>query len=71
MFRRQFLFGATAGALLGSKIIGNFRKPAEFCWRILALKRFWTNNTIVGGLAFGLIGVELAKKIVGHKESTG
>lgn len=33
--------------------------------------RFWTNNTIVGGLAFGLIGVELAKKIISHKESTG
>jgi len=64
------LIGATAGALIGSKLIGNLENPAVFL-NDFNLKRFWINNTIVGGLAFGLIGVELAKKIVGHKESTG
>ncbi|WP_411811645.1 prolipoprotein diacylglyceryl transferase [Chryseobacterium scophthalmum] len=64
------LIGATAGALIGSKLIGNLENPYVF-FNDFNLKRFWTNNTIVGGLAFGLIGVELAKKIVGHKESTG
>lgn len=64
------LIGATAGALFGSKLIGNLENP----YRLLEhfdFKTIWTNNTIVGGLAFGLIGVELAKKAVGHKESTG
>lgn len=64
------LIGATAGALIGSKLIGNLENPYVF-FNDFNFKRFWTNNTIVGGLAFGLIGVELAKKIVGHKESTG
>ncbi|UMQ40643.1 prolipoprotein diacylglyceryl transferase [Chryseobacterium sp. Y16C] len=64
------LIGATAGALLGSKLIGNLENPYKL-FEHFDVKTFWTNNTIVGGLAFGLIGVELAKKIVGHKESTG
>ncbi|WP_343611214.1 prolipoprotein diacylglyceryl transferase [Chryseobacterium oranimense] len=64
------LIGATAGALIGSKLIGNLEDPYTL-FEHFSFKRFWTNNTIVGGLAFGLIGVELAKKIVGHKESTG
>lgn len=64
------LIGATAGALIGSKLIGNLENPYVF-FNDFNFKRFWTNNTIVGGLAFGLIGVEVAKKIVGHKESTG
>lgn len=64
------LIGATAGALLGSKLIGNLENPHKL-FEHFDFKTFWTNNTIVGGLAFGLIGVELAKKVVGHKESTG
>lgn len=64
------LIGATAGALIGSKLIGNLENPYQLFGNFNFI-RFWTNNTIVGGLAFGLIGVELAKKIVGHKESTG
>jgi prolipoprotein diacylglyceryltransferase len=64
------LIGATAGALIGSKLIGNLENPYKL-FENFDFKTIWTNNTIVGGLAFGLIGVELAKKIVGHKESTG
>ncbi|UOU99331.1 prolipoprotein diacylglyceryl transferase [Chryseobacterium daecheongense] len=64
------IIGATAGALFGSKLIGNLENPSAL-FQNISLKEIWSNNTIVGGLAFGLIGVELAKKIVGHKESTG
>ncbi|GEN68742.1 prolipoprotein diacylglyceryl transferase [Chryseobacterium rhizosphaerae] len=64
------LIGATAGALIGSKLIGNLENPYTL-FENFSVKRFWSNNTIVGGLAFGLIGVELAKKIVKHTESTG
>ncbi|EJL75157.1 prolipoprotein diacylglyceryl transferase [Chryseobacterium populi] len=64
------LIGATAGALFGSKLIGNLENPYAL-FEKFSLKEIWSNNTIVGGLAFGLIGVELAKKIVRHKESTG
>lgn len=64
------LIGATAGALIGSKLIGNLENPYKL-FENFNLKNIWSNNTIVGGLAFGLIGVEVAKKIVRHKESTG
>ncbi|WP_336716501.1 prolipoprotein diacylglyceryl transferase [Chryseobacterium mucoviscidosis] len=65
------LIAATLGALLGSHIIGSLERPydlmkAENVWIYI-----WLNNTIVGGLAGGLIGVELMKKIIGKKESTG
>ncbi|MGE8432797.1 prolipoprotein diacylglyceryl transferase [Chryseobacterium joostei] len=64
------LIGATAGALVGSKLIGNLENPYLMFDRF-SVQRFWSSNTIVGGLAFGLLGVELAKKVVNHKESTG
>jgi len=64
------LIGATAGALIGSKLIGNLENP-YLLFNDFNIQRFWTNNTIVGGLSFGLIGVELAKKIVGYQKSTG
>ncbi|UCA58422.1 MULTISPECIES: prolipoprotein diacylglyceryl transferase [Chryseobacterium] len=64
------LIGATAGALFGSKLIGNLENPYTM-FENFSFQKFWSSNTIVGGLAFGLLGVELAKKLVGHKESTG
>lgn len=64
------LIGATAGALIGSKLVGNLENPYAL-FEDFSFGKFWSNNTIVGGLAFGLIGVELAKKVVGHKKSTG
>lgn len=65
------LVGATAGALLGSKFIGNLENPFAFFNQEFNFQKFWSSNTIVGGLAFGLLGVEIAKKIVGYKKSTG
>ena len=65
------LIGATAGALIGSKLVGNLENPFSLLEQPFDFKTFWKNNTIVGGLSFGLIGVELAKKIIGHKDSTG
>lgn len=64
------LIGATAGALLGSKLIGNLENPFTI-FENPSFQKFWSSNTIVGGLALGLLGVELAKKVVNHKESTG
>ncbi|MFV0344672.1 MAG: prolipoprotein diacylglyceryl transferase [Bacteroidales bacterium] len=65
------VIGATGGALIGSKLIGNLEHPEILFNNPFSLKRFWMNNTIIGGLSFGLIGVELIKKAIGHKESTG
>ncbi|WP_379967503.1 prolipoprotein diacylglyceryl transferase [Epilithonimonas sp. UC225_85] len=67
----SILVGATAGALFGSKLIGNLENPTAILSPDFTFIKFWTSNTIVGGLAFGLIGVEIAKKIIGSKKSTG
>ena len=42
------LIGATAGALIGSKLIGNLEKPSALFGSDFSFVRFWTNNTIIG-----------------------
>lgn len=65
------ILGALLGALIGSKLIGTLEDPTAFLKSENPFLYFWTSNTIVGGLSFGLIGVEISKKIIGYKESTG
>jgi len=67
----SIIIGALIGALLGSKIIGTLEHPQALFEVKNPFIYFWTSNTIVGGLTFGLIGVELTKKLIDHKESTG
>ncbi|MGV0919635.1 prolipoprotein diacylglyceryl transferase [Empedobacter falsenii] len=67
----SIIIGALIGALLGSKIIGTLENPQALLDAKNQFLYFWTSNTIVGGLTFGLIGVEITKKIIGRKESTG
>jgi len=67
----SIIIGALIGALLGSKIIGTLENSQALLDAKNQFLYFWTSNTIVGGLTFGLIGVEITKKIIGHKESTG
>lgn len=68
--RLSIIIGAIFGAFLGSRIFGILENPAftfspEYIIRLLNVK------TIMGGLFGGLLGVELAKKIIGEKHSSG
>lgn len=65
------LIAATLGALIGSHLIGSLERPDDLIKASDTWMYIWLNNTIVGGLAGGLIGVEIMKKIIGKKESTG
>jgi len=65
------LIAATLGALIGSHLIGSLERPDDLIKASDTWMYIWLNNTIVGGLAGGLIGVEAMKKIIGKKESTG
>ncbi|VTR47077.1 prolipoprotein diacylglyceryl transferase [Sphingobacterium thalpophilum] len=65
------LIAAALGALVGSHLVGSLERPAELLAASNIWRYIWFNNTIVGGLAGGLIAVELMKKIIGKKESTG
>lgn len=73
--RLWILIGATLGALIGSRVLGMLEAGPKLFdvqqewWRwLLAL---FGSKTIVGGLLGGLIGVELIKKIIGEKSSSG
>lgn len=67
--RLSILIGAIFGALILSRLMAFFENP------IVHYEQGWlsilNNKTIMGGLFGGLLGVELAKKIIGEKQSSG
>lgn len=68
--RLSIIIGATVGAFLGSRIVGILENPSLQLspQNILVLLN---TKTIMGGLFGGLLGVELCKKIIGEKSSSG
>jgi phosphatidylglycerol---prolipoprotein diacylglyceryl transferase len=70
--RRQTIFiFAAAGAFLGSRIIGALENPINFFQSSHPLLYLFSAKTIVGGLLGGLLCVELGKKYIGEKYSSG
>lgn len=67
--RLSIILGAIFGALFLSRSIAFFENP------VLHYEQGWlsilNNKTIMGGLFGGLLGVELAKNIIGEKQSSG
>ena len=62
---------AVAGAALGSKLLFWFEDP-ELAWHNLHnIAYLMGGKTIVGALVFGLISVELIKRYIGVRQSTG
>lgn len=68
--RLSIIIGATLGALIGSRIIGFTEYPfinySENTWIELL-----NAKSIMGGLFGGLLGVEIVKKVIGEKSSSG
>lgn len=66
-------FAALFGGLFGSKLGMALFVPPEELARLgyAALAFDFTGKTVVGGIAGGYLGVELAKKLVGVRHSTG
>ena len=69
--RIWIIIGAIFGALAGSRILGALEKPLELWSSNNPLLYIYLNKTIVGGLTGGLIGVEVMKKVIGEKTSSG
>lgn len=72
--RLWIFIGAAAGGLIGSRVAGVLENPAFMFsaagWSEKILYIF-SNKTIAGGLLGGLLGVELTKKIIGVRSSSG
>lgn len=67
--RLSIIIGAVFGALLLSRVIAFLEDPVtHYAQGWLSII---SNKTIMGGLFGGLLGVELAKKIIGEKQSSG
>ncbi len=68
--RLSIILGAALGALIGSRLIGFLENPLiDFSQQNII--QLLNTKTIMGGLFGGLLGVELAKKIIDEKQSSG
>jgi len=68
--RIYIIMGAAAGALVFSRLIGLLEDPNLFT-AAHPFIYYLQHKTILGGLAGGLLGVELTKKILGERNSSG
>ena len=69
--RLWIIIGAIFGALIGSRLVGGFEDPAALFKSGNPLVYIYQNKTVVGGFLGGLFGVELIKKLVKEKQSSG
>lgn len=69
--RIWIFIGAVFGAIIGSRLIGGLENPVALEASQNRLLYFYQNKTILGGLLFGLWGVEIIKKIIDEKNSSG
>ncbi|MCT4622778.1 MAG: diacylglyceryl transferase, partial [Schleiferiaceae bacterium] len=69
--RVWILIGAAFGAFFFSRLLGGLENPSLIRESKNVLIYFYQNKTIVGGLLGGLLGVELIKKVIGEKHSSG
>lgn len=68
--RLSIILGAAIGAFLGSRIVGFLENPI-LPSDASSLLNLFNTKTIMGGLFGGLLGVELAKKSISEKQSSG
>ncbi|MCK8480403.1 prolipoprotein diacylglyceryl transferase [Psychroserpens algicola] len=68
--RLSIILGAALGALIGSRVVGFLENPLIDVSQTNIIQLLNT-KTIMGGLFGGLLGVELAKTMIGEKTSSG
>jgi phosphatidylglycerol---prolipoprotein diacylglyceryl transferase len=68
--RLSIILGAALGALIGSRLMGFLENPTIHLSEISFLQ-LYNVKTIMGGLFGGLLGVEIAKRAINEKHSSG
>ena len=69
--RLWIITGGILGAAFFSKLLGLMEHPQLFALSVESWYYLVSSKTIVGGLLGAIIGVEIAKKFLGIKKSTG
>jgi phosphatidylglycerol:prolipoprotein diacylglycerol transferase len=69
--RTWIIIGATFGAFFFSRVVGSFENPMTLIHSKHILLYCYANKTIVGGLLGALFVVEITKKIIHEKNSSG
>jgi len=69
--RTLIIIGATFGAFCFSRLIGALENPMTLIHSQYILLYLYANKTIVGGLLGALLVVEITKKIIHEKTSSG
>jgi prolipoprotein diacylglyceryltransferase len=69
--RVWILIAAIFGALIGSRLVGSLERPYELFLTTNTWEYIYSNKTVLGGFLGGLWMVELVKKILGEKHSSG
>ncbi|HOZ79644.1 MAG TPA: prolipoprotein diacylglyceryl transferase [Ferruginibacter sp.] len=69
--RIWILIGAILGSVLGSRIAGGLEDPDRLKMANNVLMHFYLNKTVLGGFLGGVWGVEIIKKMIGEKSSSG
>lgn len=65
------VIGCIAGAAIGNKLVFWLEYPHLWATHAATAGAWMAGSSIVGGLLGGLLGVELAKKLTGQRQSTG
>jgi prolipoprotein diacylglyceryltransferase len=65
-----YILGALVGALIGSRLLAALENPDMF-FHAPTWLYYYVNKTIIGGIAGGVLGVEVSKKFLGIKTNTG
>lgn len=65
------LIGCLVGAAIGNKAVFWIEMPHLFADHGQGIGLLFSGQSMVGGLLGGLIGVEIAKLVSGHRQSTG
>jgi phosphatidylglycerol:prolipoprotein diacylglycerol transferase len=69
--RVWIIIGGAFGAAIFSKLLGFLEHPALIALSQQSMIYFFASKTIVGGLLGGVLGVEITKKLLGVKYSSG
>lgn len=69
--RIWILIGAILGSIIGSRIIGGLEDPSQIKMADNVFMYFYQNKTVLGGFLGGLWGVEIIKKAIKEKRSSG